>query len=156
MGEVTHDQANLLLRLYELRREPRLREAREWYFNHFKPASVEDAMKICPPGSNENSLMRMVTSYWDMAASMVNRGLIDEDFFFENTGEQWLVWERVKPLVPAMRAMFKNPNYHRNLEEHVNRFDAWREKKAPGSTEAMRQMMASMSPEKLKEQATKA
>jgi hypothetical protein len=58
--------------------------------------------------------------------------------------------------LPAMRAMFKNPNYHRNLEEHVNRFDAWREKKAPGSTEAMRQMMASMSPDKLKEQATKA
>jgi hypothetical protein len=100
MGEVTHDQANLLLRLYELRREPRLREAREWYFDHFKPASVEDAMKIGPPGSNENSLMRMVTSYWDMAASMVNRGLIDEDFFFENTGEQWLVWERIKPLFP--------------------------------------------------------
>jgi hypothetical protein len=79
-----------------------------------------------------------------MAASMVNRGLIHEDFFFENTGEQWLVWERVKPVVPAMRIMFKNPNYHRNLEENVKRLDAWREKNAPGSTEAMQQMMAQM------------
>lgn len=145
MGEVTHDQANLLLRLYELRREPRLREAREWYFNHFKPTSPEDAMRICPPNSKENVSMRMVLSYWDMVTSMVNRGLIDEDFFFENTGEHWLVWERVKSIVPAMRAMFKNPNYHRNLEENVKRLDAWREKNAPGSTEAMRQMMANMS-----------
>jgi hypothetical protein len=113
-------------------------------------------MKIGPPGSNENSLMRMVTSYWDMAAGMVNRGLIDEEFFFENTGEQWLVWERLKTILPAMRAMFKNPNYHRQLEEHVTRLEAWREKNAPGSTEAMRQMMAAMSQEKPKEQATKA
>jgi hypothetical protein len=156
MGEVTHDQANLLLRLYELRREPRLREAREWYFKHFKPTSVEDAMKICPPNSEENALMRMVTSYWDMATSMVNRGLIEEDFFFENTGEQWLVWERLKPIVPAMRTMFKNPNFHRNLEENVKRLDAWREKVAPGSTEAMRQMMASMMQEKRIEQTKKA
>src|SRR5277367_7155043 len=144
MGEVTHDQANLLLRLYELRREPRLREAREWYFNHFKPASVEDAMKICPPGSNENSLMRMVTSYWNMAASMVNRGLIDEDFFFENTGEQWMVWERIKAFVPAMRARSKNPHQYGNLEKHVKKLEAWRKKRAPGMAEAMRQMMAQM------------
>jgi hypothetical protein len=153
MGEVTHDQANLLLRLYELRREPRMREAREWYFAHFKPTSIEDAMKICPPGSKENAYMRMVLSYWDMATSMVNRGLINDDFFFENSGEQWLVWERVKPVVPAMRTMFKNPNVHRNLEESVKRLEAWREKSAPGSIEAMRQMMATMSAEAAKAQA---
>ena len=88
--------------------------------------------------------MRMVLSYWDMVTSMVNRGLIDEEFFFENTGEHWAVWERVKPIVPAMRAMFKSPNVHRNLEENVKRLEAWREKTAPGSLEAMRQMMASM------------
>jgi len=150
MGEVTHEQANLLLRLYELRREPRLREAREWYFAHFKPTSPEDAMRICPPNSKENAYMRMVLSYWDMVTSMANRGLIDEEFFFENTGEHWLVWERVKPIIPAMRAMFKNPNFHRNLEENVKRLDAWREKQAPGSTEAMRQMMATMMQEQAK------
>jgi hypothetical protein len=152
MGEVTHDQANLLLRLYDLRREPRLREAREWYFNHFKPASLEEAMKICPPDSKENASMRMVLSYWDMVTSMVNRGLIDEEFFFENTGEHWLVWERVKPAVPAMRAIFKSPNVHRHLEENVKRLEAWREKNSPGSVEAMRQMMASMSADQAKAQ----
>lgn len=153
MGEVTHDQANLLLRLYDLRREPRLREAREWYFAHFKPTSLEDAMKICPPNSKENASMRMVLSYWDMVTSMVNRGLIDEEFFFENTGEHWAVWERVKPIVPAMRTMFKSPNVHRNLEENVKRLEAWREKTAPGSLGALRQMMATMSADQAKAQA---
>ncbi|HEY0703424.1 MAG TPA: hypothetical protein VGD60_11705 [Candidatus Acidoferrales bacterium] len=155
MGEVTHEQANLLLRLYELRREPRLREAREWYFKHFIPATPEDAMRICPPNSEESVSMRMVTSYWEMVAGMANRGLIEEDFFFENTGEQWAVWERLKPIVPAFRAMFKNPNAYKQLEENVRRMDAWKEKNAPGSVEAMRQMMAMMAA-KPKEQATKA
>jgi len=142
MADVTHDQANLLLRLYELRREPRMREAREWYFANFHPNSLEDMAKQAPPGSPGNASVRMVTSYWEMAASMVNRGLIDEEFFFENTGEQWAVWGRIKALVPAMRERSKNPHQYGNLEKHVNRLEAWREKRAPGSGEAMRQMMA--------------
>jgi hypothetical protein len=144
MGEVTHDQANLLLRLYELRREPRMREAREWYFANFNPSSLEDMQKQGPPGSAGNASVRMVLSYWEMAASMVNRGLIDEDFFFENTGEQWAVWSRIKALVPAMRERSKNPHHYENLEKHCSRFEAWREKRAPGSGEVMRQMMAQM------------
>jgi hypothetical protein len=145
MGDVTHDQANLLLRLYEMRREPRMREAREWYFTKFHPAAIEDLGKY-PMGSPESASMRMVISYWEMASSMVNRGLIDEDFFFENTGEQWAVWSRIKALVPAMRERSKNPHQYANLEKHVSRFEAWREKRAPGSGEAMRQMMAQMQP----------
>jgi hypothetical protein len=144
MGEVTHDQANLLLRLYELRREPRMREAREWYFANFHPTSLEDMVKQAPPGSAGNASMRMVISYWEMAANKVNRGLIDEEFFFENTGEQWAVWERIKALVPALRERSKNPHQYESLEKHVNRLEAWRENRAPGTGEAMRQMMAQM------------
>lgn len=144
MGEVTHEQVNLLLRLYDIRREPRLREAREWYVTNFNPASVEDMMKLCPPGSQESAYMRMVTSYWDMACNIANRGLIDEEFFFESTGEQWLVWERLQPVVAAWRAMFKNPHVFGNLEENCKHLTAWREKHAPGATEAMRQAMAQM------------
>jgi len=77
-----------MLRLYDIRREPRLREARDWYMSHFNPKSPEEVMTLCPPGSQENAFMRMVFSYWDMVASIVNRGLIDEEFFFENSGEQ--------------------------------------------------------------------
>jgi len=143
MGQVTHDQVNLMLRLYEERREPRLREAREWFFANFNPASAEDMMRAYPPGSKENANVRMVASYWEMVANIVNRGLIDEEFFFENTGEQWAVWERLKPTVGAMRAALKSPQYFRQLEQHVGRLEAWREKQAPGSIEAMRAMMAS-------------
>lgn len=144
MGDVTHDQANLLLRLYELRREPRMREARDWYFANFNPTSLEDMNKQAPPGTAGNASVRMVTSYWEMAASMVNRGLIDEDFFFENTGEQWAVWSRIKNVVPAMRERSKNPHHFGNLEKHAARMEAWREKRAPGSGEAMQRMMAQM------------
>jgi hypothetical protein len=144
MGEVTHEQVNLMLRLYDTRREPRLREAREWFAANFNPTTPEEVMKICPPGSQENAFMRMVVSYWEMVSSIVNRGLIDEEFFFENSGEQWMVWERMKVIAPAFRAMFKNPHAFENLQKHVERLEAWREKHAPGSTEASRQMMKQM------------
>jgi hypothetical protein len=142
MAKVTHDHADLLLRLYEMRREPKMREARDWYFSKFHPATLEDIQKQAPMGSPESAYMRMVISYWNMAASIVNRGLIDEAFFFENTGEQWFVWERIKPFVPAMRARSKNPQMYGSLEKHVKKLEAWRNKHAPGAAEVMRQMMA--------------
>ncbi len=144
MGEVTHEQVNLMLKLYEIRREPLMREARDWYFSQFRPASLEDIAKQAPMGSPTNAYMRMVISYWEMVAGIVNRGLIDEEFFFENSGEQWFVFERIKAFVPAMRARSKNPHQYANLEKHVNHLEAWREKRAPGASEAQRQMMAQM------------
>jgi hypothetical protein len=144
MGEVTHQQVDLMLRLYDMRREARLREARDWFINNFHPVDLNDAMRIAPPVSRENSSLRMVFSYWEMVANIVDRGLIDEEFFFENSGEQWIVWERMKPVMPAWRAMFKNPHMLEQLERHVTRFEAWREKRAPGSNEAIRAAMAQM------------
>jgi hypothetical protein len=144
MGEVTHEQVNLLLKLYDTRREPRLREAREWYGANFHPTTPDDVMRLCPPGSHENAYMRMVLSYWEMVASIESRGLIDEDFFFENTGEQWVVFEQVKPVLAAWRAMFANPQFLSRLEEQCKRLEAWREKRTPGSVEATRKMIAQM------------
>jgi hypothetical protein len=144
MGQVTPEQVNLLLKLYELRREPRLREAREWFAANFHAKTQEDVMRICPPGSRENAFMRMVLSHWEMVASIVNRGLIDEDFFFENTGEQWVVFDQVKPVLAAWRAMFSSQRFLSNLEEHCKRLEAWRERHSPGSTEALRKVLAQM------------
>jgi len=144
MGEVTHEQVNLLLRLYELRREPRLRQARSWFIEHFNASSPEEMMKKYPPGSEENLNIRMALSYWDMVASIVNRGLIDDEFFFETTGEMWVVWEHIRPIVPAWRAAFKNPHTFAPLEELYKRLEAWQEKRAPGSIAAMRQMIEQM------------
>ena len=144
MGQVTHEQVNLMLRLYDIRREPRLREARDWYVRNFKPTSLEDVMNVAAPNSQENAYMRMVLSYWDMAANIVNRGLIDEEFFFESTGEQWMVWEQVKPVLGAWRTMFGSQKVFRNMEEQCRRLEAWREKNSPGSNEAIRKMRAEM------------
>jgi hypothetical protein len=146
MGQVTYDQVNLMLRLYELRRDARLRQARSWFIENFHPDSPEDMMKKYPPGSEENTNIRMVISYWDMVAGIVNRGLIDDELFFESNGEAWVVWDRIRSIVPAWRAAFKNPTVFQNLEEVCRRLEAWREKRAPGSTAAMRQMMEQMRP----------
>lgn len=141
MGQATHEQARLMLELYDLRREARMRKARDWFFLNFTPTSPEEMMQKFPPGSEESASVRMVASYWDMVAAIVNRGLIDEDLFFETSGEQWVVWERMKPVVGAWRTGFKNPGVFANLEEHVRRFEAWREKRAPGSNDAIRTRM---------------
>ncbi len=146
MGEVTHEQANLLLRLYELRREPRLREARAWFANNFDPQTPEEIGQKCPPGSEANANMRMVITYWEMAAGLANRGLIDEDLFFENAGEGFLVWERVRNLLPAMRTRLQNPLLWNQIETLGKRMEAWHERRAPGHLAAMRQMMARMHP----------
>jgi hypothetical protein len=144
MGEVTHDQVNLMLRLYDIRREPRLREARQWFMDNFRSTTLEDVMKKYPPASQENAYLRMVISYWEMVAGIVNRGLVEEDLFFENSGEQWIVWERMKPVMGEWRTTLKNPHMLGNLEEQCKRLEAWREKRAPGTNQAMREMFAQM------------
>src|SRR5258706_2840695 len=142
MGEATNEQVNLMLRLFEDRREPRLREAREWFSANFHVKSMEDVTRICPPGTKENAYVRMVLGYWEMVASIVNRGLIDEDFFFDSHGEQLSVWEQVKPVIGAWGAMFSSPKFLSNLEEQCKRLEAWREARNPGSNEAIRKVMA--------------
>ena len=140
----THEQVNLMLHLYELRREAKLRDARDWFAANFHVKTAEDVMRLCPPGSQENTYMRMVLGYWEMVASIVNRGLIDEDLFFESTGEQWMVSEQVKPVLAAWRTMFGSQKVFANMEEHCKRLENWREKNSPGSNEAMRKMRAEM------------
>ena len=140
MGQVTHEQVNLMLRLYEIRREPRLREARQWFVEKFSADSPEELLQKYPPGTQENTNLRMVPSYWEMCASLVNRGLIDDELFFENNCEAWVVWEKVKHLAPTFRASYKNPRMFYHLEELCRRYDAWRERIAPGANDVMREM----------------
>lgn len=139
MAQVTHEQANLLLRLYELRRDPRMREARDWFTTDFSALTLDELFKKYPPGSKENASYRMVVSYWDMCAGIVNRGLIDDEFFFENSGEVWIVWDKVKELAVSQRKAMGNPTILTNLLQLGERFEAWREKTAPGFNEQMRE-----------------
>jgi hypothetical protein len=144
MSQINYDEVNLMLRLYDLRREPRLRQARSWFVENFHPQSPEDMMQKYPQSSEENTYIRMVISYWEMVASIVNRGLINDELFFESNGELWVVWDRMRAVVPTWRSAFKNPLLFSNIEEACKRLEAWREKRSPGSSAAMRQMMSQL------------
>jgi hypothetical protein len=130
--------AELLLHLYDLRREAKLRQAREWLAREFRAKSLEEFNHVCPPGSEQNAFVRMAVSYWDMAASIVLHGLIKEEFFFENTSEFWLTWERIKPVAAQMRAQNKNPYLWKSLETLAEKYAAWMSKRAPEALAAYR------------------
>ena len=141
MNPVSHEHVNLLLKIYDLRREEKLRKARQWLASEFQAANLEELGQKYPPGSEQEPYLRMVISYWDMVATIVTRGALDEDLFLETTGEHFLVWEKIKHLVPPIRELYKMPTFCQNLEKLAARTEEWREKRAPGSTEAFRQML---------------
>lgn len=116
----THEDANLLLRLYELRREEKMRKARDWFVKNFHAGTIEEFQKLCPLGSEENAFYRMVVSYWEMAASLVTAGVLQQELFTQNSRELLLVWERIRDVVPGLRESFKNANLARNLEAVAN------------------------------------
>jgi hypothetical protein len=136
-----HHDAELLLRLYDLRREVKLRQAREWFEIEFQAKSLEDFWLRWPAGCQENAFFRMVVSYWETAASIVNHGLITGDFFFENTGEFWAVWEKIKHLAPAMRENRNNPFLWSNLESLAGKYEQWMAKRAPEAIAALRRQV---------------
>lgn len=139
MGRATHAQAELLLKLYDLRRETRLREACAWLMDEVKVESMEELQRLCPPGSWEEKSFRMATTFWEMCASLVNRGLIDEDLYFENVRDQCGVWFRLEPLIEELRATMKDPKFYSNLEEHARRYEAWASKnRSPEAAQAVR------------------
>jgi hypothetical protein len=111
----TYDDANLLLRLYELRREETMRKARQW-FASFSADDPEHLQKVSTPGSQENAYLRMVMSYWDMAASLVTSGVLHEDLFVQNSGELLFVWEKSRTFITQMRERMKNPKMMKSLE----------------------------------------
>jgi hypothetical protein len=144
-----HHDAELLLRLYDLRREAKLRQAREWFENEFQAKSLEDFALRWPMGCQENAFFRMVVSYWEMAASIVNQGLITADFFFENTAEFWAVWEKIKHLAPALRENRNNPFLWSNLETLAGAYEKWMAKRAPEALDGMRRRMQEAAAKKM-------
>ena len=111
-----HHDADLILKLYELRREKTMREARQWFFT-FNPQGVKDFMDVLT--SDQSGLFRMVTSYWDMAASFVNNGALDAQMFNDANGEHLFVYAKLEPFLPALREESGNPDYLAHLEKVV-------------------------------------
>jgi len=137
----THEQAQLHLQVYDLRREPRLRQARDWFQQSYQANTVEEAMRVAAPGSEGGTFFGMVIGYWEQACALLNYGLLHEDLFFETSGEFFFVWERLKGLAPQFREQFHDPTMLKNLEQTAKRFEEWKEKRAPGHIAAMRKFM---------------
>ncbi len=140
----THEQAQLHLQVYEMRREAKLRQGREWFFKNYIVQNLDDAMRIAGPGSENGALSMMVLSYWEQACALLNYGLLHEDLFFQTSGEFFGVWEMAKPIVPQSREKLANKQFLVNLEKAAQRFETWIESRSPGHIAAMRQMMKQM------------
>ena len=134
--KATYDDAKLILQLYEMRREPRLREARKWFTASFKPKSYDDFLAMCPPGSEPNASYRMVTTYWEMVASFLTSGVLNAELFYQSGRELLFVWERVRDIVPAIREAYNHPRELKNLEEAATAYIAWWNAHAPGAYDA--------------------
>src|SRR5215471_232195 len=137
----THEQAQLHLQVYDLRREARLRQARDWVQQNFVAETIEDAFRIAPPGTEHGAFVGMVFGYWEQACSLLNYGLLHEELFFETSGEFFGVWEALKPVVPQFRERFADKNLLANLEQAVQRYEEWSEQRSPGHIAAMREFM---------------
>ena len=136
MAQATYDDANLLLKLYELRREEKMREARAWFVAHFKPKTVAEMMALCPPGSPESARMRQVITYWDMAASFVSTGVLNPELFFANNREFLLVWLRVRPYLAELREPYGDSQYFKHLETAGSMNIEFLNRTSPGAFDA--------------------
>ena len=111
-----HESANLILKLYELRREEVMRKARNWFIAEFNPESVQDFANVTM--SDKSAYYRMVTTYWDMACSFVTNGAIDEQMFNDANAEHVAVYSKIEPFIADIRAAYSQ-TYMEHLEKVV-------------------------------------
>ena len=111
-----YKDADLILKLYDLRREKTMREARTWFFT-FNPETPQDFLDVLT--SDKSGLYRMVISYWDMACSLVNNGAIDAEMFNDANGEHIFVYAKMEPFIPMLREQMGAPNFLAHLEKTV-------------------------------------
>jgi hypothetical protein len=125
MRKPTHADADLLLRLYEMRREPELRLARQWFLTDFKPEGWLEIKLRYLTHTDEDRHFRMTTSYWEMVGTLVNRGVLHADLFFDHTGEDIVTWERCKGWIEEARKDIR-PTYLYQFERMVRDHQAYR------------------------------
>ena len=123
--------AQLILQLYDLRREAEMRKARNWWVVDFFPESAEDIQKVSGAlGSQENNWFRQVLGYWGMAASFVLQGVLNEELFLQPafSGEMFLIFAKVQPLLKEWRDKMGDPQIMRNIELVATRTKFGRER----------------------------
>lgn len=115
--DTKQESANLILKLYELRREETMRKARTW-FTRFDPQSAQDVMNAMM-NEETSAYLRMVTTYWEMVASLVNNGAVDEKMFNDANGEHVFVFAKLQPILGELRQVFDSPQAFAHLERLV-------------------------------------
>src|SRR5580658_1400225 len=140
------EEAGLILKLYELRREATMRKARDWYFRDFNPQTMADFNNVM---YGENSgYLRMVTSYWDMAAALVNNGAISLELFNDSNGEHIGVFSKFEPLLGEIRAAY-GPQFAANFEKLIDATPQGRERVA-AARERMKAIRAQLAAKQAK------
>jgi hypothetical protein len=124
----TPADAQVIMQLYELRREPELRKARHWYGAEFHPKSADDVMAIISDmKSDANRYFRMVTSYWEMAAALALHGAVNEQLFLDTQGEMFFIFAKLAPYIAEVREKMQTPAAT-NIETLINKSDASKKK----------------------------
>lgn len=111
------ESALLNLKLFELRREPVLREARDWFLREFNPETLAELIELV--SGERNASFRMVLGYWDMAASLVTAGAADADAFRSAHGEIFVTFSKIHPFLADMRMASGEPDFCKHLEAVV-------------------------------------
>lgn len=124
----TAEDAQIIMKLYDLRREAEMRKARKWYGGWW-PTSADDVLAIVNgAGTQENAWFRQFNGYWDMAASFVLRGVVNEELFFDNGNEMWFTFAKLQPFLKEVRDKAGIPNGFKRVEQLVTRTKDGRER----------------------------
>jgi hypothetical protein len=119
-GKATHDDAELILKLYDLRREPVMRQARS-FIAGFNPQSADDVVQLInASGTPENAYFRQATSFWEMAASLVLRGALHEGLFLDNAGEMFFIFAKFAPFLAEVREKINQPMFLAKSDAVIN------------------------------------
>ncbi len=134
MSEATRADVDLVLKLYDLRREEVMRKARKFMVEEFYAESAKEFMDKYPPGTEMNAFFRQVLTYWEMVGVFVHKGLLDAELLFETSAEFHIFWEKVRAVVLDLRKLRNMPFYLKNLEDLAAEHKAFMERKSPGSS----------------------
>ena len=118
-SQPTHHDADIILKLYDFRCEPVMREARAFVVQ-FAPKSLDDMLKLANAfGTKEQAYLRQVAGYWEMAASLVNRGAVNRELALDNYQEMFFVYAKVQPFIEEYRRTMGTPNFLRQVQQLV-------------------------------------
>jgi len=118
-----------------------MRAARKWYMEHFGPQTLAEFRELCPAGSDTNASFRQVSSYYEMVASFITGGVLNEELYFQSGGELFLAFIRLEPFLAELREAFKNPGAYKNLQIVAEHYAAYINRNDPNAADAFRARM---------------